>query len=651
MKARCAILFAAALAMAAVPAARLAAAADIQAAEVGVAVVTTYPGHDAPPIRSLRLFNLGDAARISSRDYPESFFPFGLERDSRDAWIRQNGRLILISGFPKGDRSRLSRLYIYSVDSSLGLRLAGELDSLPEATRGSNSRGEGGEERQVVSFRGNELVVRGTVSETRKGEWGNDYRVAREIVSRYSLGADGKLVLIEDRAADDGRELTRAAWQNGNARFVGSGSGLWEALELSGYDWKRADPIVKRMERHFASAFSAEAVPSFRIIGDRLALSYSLHCYIYDLALDELVEAPAASIYFEPDTIRMGNTLFVLRDSGSIAAFDLSDVAHPRSLKTTDRAFSLGRATERPVTIFGDTISIIGEDSFVSRWRLGSDGSISALHPAEELFAAIDSGDLSCIRDLISGDVDPVSARLVKDGEESALSHCVTTGRLTALKVIAEGEKAKGRAFARRSGYAHNPVLDALKAKNHEALRLLLSAFPGLATAVFENPAGRNDSLTPFLHAVVTGDVGMARELVVHGASPKDTAWSWRGPRNALSLLGATSGATPSASPAIDPSEMKAYLLSLGVPSAITLREALAAKAHGDSNRLRASPGLDGAILGKTMDGEAVSILEVSAEWSTINGESAPWYKIKTKAGIVGWSFGAFYYVPAWDGD
>ena len=58
--------------------------------------------------------------------------------------------------------------------------------------------------------------------------------------------------------------------------------------------------------------------------------------------------------------------------------------------------------------------------------------------------------------------------------------------------------------------------------------------------------------------------------------------------------------------------------------------------------RIRAEGGTSGAILGKLDRGEMVLILERGSRKDTIGGVTAPWYRIRTAAGIEGWVFAAF---------
>jgi hypothetical protein len=62
-----------------------------------------------------------------------------------------------------------------------------------------------------------------------------------------------------------------------------------------------------------------------------------------------------------------------------------------------------------------------------------------------------------------------------------------------------------------------------------------------------------------------------------------------------------------------------------------------------DSNvRVREYPKLESVQLGKLNEGTVVKILEMSSEKMRIDDMNDYWYKIKTKEGLIGWSYGHF---------
>jgi len=63
------------------------------------------------------------------------------------------------------------------------------------------------------------------------------------------------------------------------------------------------------------------------------------------------------------------------------------------------------------------------------------------------------------------------------------------------------------------------------------------------------------------------------------------------------------------------------------------------ATANGLRIRLRATT--DGFVLGKLSNGQAVTVLKTGPS-ATITGKTAPWYRIKTSDGLIGWVFGGF---------
>jgi hypothetical protein len=58
--------------------------------------------------------------------------------------------------------------------------------------------------------------------------------------------------------------------------------------------------------------------------------------------------------------------------------------------------------------------------------------------------------------------------------------------------------------------------------------------------------------------------------------------------------------------------------------------------------RLRREAGTSAEILGKLAKGQQVNVLEIGETKETIGGQTAAWYKVRTKDGLEGWAFGAF---------
>ena len=67
---------------------------------------------------------------------------------------------------------------------------------------------------------------------------------------------------------------------------------------------------------------------------------------------------------------------------------------------------------------------------------------------------------------------------------------------------------------------------------------------------------------------------------------------------------------------------------------------------NADKLRIRQEPSLQGAELGFIHKGDIVTVMARSAEKMKIGSMDNYWYKIRTKAGIVGWSYGYFIDVP-----
>lgn len=60
-----------------------------------------------------------------------------------------------------------------------------------------------------------------------------------------------------------------------------------------------------------------------------------------------------------------------------------------------------------------------------------------------------------------------------------------------------------------------------------------------------------------------------------------------------------------------------------------------------DNVRIRLRSNTESFILGKVQDKEQITVLKTGPS-ATIGGQTAPWYRIKTANGMVGWVFGAF---------
>ena len=69
---------------------------------------------------------------------------------------------------------------------------------------------------------------------------------------------------------------------------------------------------------------------------------------------------------------------------------------------------------------------------------------------------------------------------------------------------------------------------------------------------------------------------------------------------------------------------------------------ALKATVNDNNVRIRKQPTLTGTELGKLQKGNVVTVLEKSSQPMKIDTMNAYWYRIKTDAGLEGWSYGAF---------
>lgn len=91
-----------------------------------------------------------------------------------------------------------------------------------------------------------------------------------------------------------------------------------------------------------------------------------------------------------------------------------------------------------------------------------------------------------------------------------------------------------------------------------------------------------------------------------------------------------------------DEAAVKAFLQSIVLGKAETHTLPATGVLNDGGVRVRERPNLKGNVLGHLRQGERVTVLERSASPETADGLTAYWYKIKTDAGLVGWSFGAF---------
>jgi hypothetical protein len=57
---------------------------------------------------------------------------------------------------------------------------------------------------------------------------------------------------------------------------------------------------------------------------------------------------------------------------------------------------------------------------------------------------------------------------------------------------------------------------------------------------------------------------------------------------------------------------------------------------------IRSEPSINGKILGKYLNGHRVNVLSETTQTESINGIIAPWYKVKTHAGLIGFVFGGY---------
>ena len=74
----------------------------------------------------------------------------------------------------------------------------------------------------------------------------------------------------------------------------------------------------------------------------------------------------------------------------------------------------------------------------------------------------------------------------------------------------------------------------------------------------------------------------------------------------------------------------------------LTIKLPFFGKFNNSNVRVRKSPNLESEQLGKISEGTVVKILEKSHEKMKISNMLDYWYKIKTKEGLIGWSYGYF---------
>lgn len=606
-------------------------------------VRTVYRGAGTDSLRSLIVYALDDPRGIRTREYPESAFPFSLKEYSDPPRLYVHGSHLLVLAMPKGETVVPKKLYAFSMDARLGLHPLGSVDQFPWEDIGGQLSVRGGEggPRSPVQFEGDDLILLGREAIHVEGRPGN---VITEVDSyaRYRFGAEG-LSLVESRLAND-RRLALTPSVGEVWRFAGSEFGLWEYLALHGHDWSAALLPARRLEDHLGARYPWDAernrrnLPSIALVGTSLALQTELDGAFYDLETDDFVESHAAALYFKGQSLWVGPGLLVTpSQKGGTELWDCSDPLHPSLLAEHAEIPAMDGSRLPFIVRSGDILSLGREDGFVDRYSLEPDRLLERLHTREELFAAIDAGDLDGLGLLLAGDLDPLAGPEGQTGrEESAFDHALRAGSVAALRAIAAAEKTTGRGFSRAGSEAfQNPVIAAVQARNVEAAKALLDVFPEFAKTASES--WRGSGATPLETAVRLGDRTMAALLIDRGAPLSATSFSYRGPRNLLS--------------AAADEDMKSFLRARGVPSVIELQPPVAGIAREDANRLRAGPSLDAAVLGKTMRGDRVTVLALSAEEFQIDGQRAPWYRVRTASGLVGWTFGAYYSVSAWEGD
>lgn len=180
----------------------------------------------------------------------------------------------------------------------------------------------------------------------------------------------------------------------------------------------------------------------------------------------------------------------------------------------------------------------------------------------------------------------------------------------------------------------YNPAMVAFGQKKTQLGKAILKRYPELLNQ--EGRISRYQIRTPFAQAVALDDLDLCRWLVAQGA---DVHWVsfFRAPLFQSNIL------------AYSPSEaMTEYLNTFHLPATYEIPQAdsLAWTVNDNKVNLRASYDTKSAVLSQLNKGEEVFYLGNTTSPMTAGGREAYWIKVKTKAGVVGWVFGAFLTDP-----
>jgi hypothetical protein len=626
-----------------IPACAEGAASAASAPSVAAIVVERYNGEKRSA--SIRLYDVGDPARLAWREYPESFFCFPTPLSDYDKlYYWQDGSLLAIH--KSGNLINESPVSFFRLDADLGLVPIGRLDSSffnPEMAAFTRRAYEklGWE---VPKLEGNAAWKPGSID---LGFIDGDIFIhgftvlhlgtaaimdMEFIIRARADGPTGFHVIEAYRPTDPSPPLPASA---DKTHFIGWDTGNWEILRREGFDFSAAAPIIQNAEARLNPQHSYEP-PCFYKYRGGVFFTYGRQgqnpATFDPRANRSYPRAHSFDVYWDK-MIESGKVLIVqpTYGDGSIQTYDISVPTKLVSLKKYDPR-SVQYIDLNAARLFGDILVGINRKGYVTRLRIGQDGSLVPLHTERELLEAIDRDDAAAVIALADYQIDAVSWS-EEAGGDLFVVHAIKRRAYKALRALVEVEKRHGTSFEQESEGAINPLAEAVACRDTKALSILAMAFPALV----DRSTGRTDIAAryPLTVAVEGDDRSVVVALLDFGARLDISSFRDGFPANALTYARSEG--------------MKKLLISRGVAEAIVPAGPLDAKAVEDGNRLRASPSIDAAVLGQTMKGEAVKVLAIGAESVSIAGRTSRWLKIRTASGLEGWSFGAFYRIPAYE--
>jgi len=570
-------------------------------------VISTY-SKDAVQ-RVVRLYDLTQPDRTSFREYPITFMPPPLDpREVEHVCSWSKGDTLVLKW---GDWAHNGDFNVFRLGKDLSLTSLGALPIDP-SIKSTFAFVEG----QTLDFVGDDIWM------LYSGKDG-------QMVLRFSPAKGGAYALAESHLAGESPPVLPLDLNRNYAGFKTFLDGLLVATD---FDLKASLPLVQRaafriVPWDIGSGPYTQAAGSLILTADYQGSRGSKG--IYDPKTDRFSPWDYPFDTYGSRVALLGQIL-VAGSGDAIATFDLSARPLPKPVDRLKVSRDEGGGGSGPHFAQGGLIAWVDSFGYLSRIRIKEDGSILLPFSAEDLEAAIDRGDLAAVERLSEWQVNPQS----RDARgELVLSRTIAKGQHEALAILCKVEARHGKNFhSTNSDYWQNPLDIAAGFGDQEAVRILASALPSLGKAPSQGRGGSSSALSV---AVRADDLEMARLLAGLGVPLGLGGSPDRWPANELSVAKSEA--------------MRTFLLERGCASSIVIKGETRALALDDGSRLRAGPAADAALLGRVAKGETVLLLEVRAERTTIAVTREPWIKVKTEAGLVGWSFGAFYRVPAWE--